>query len=230
MRLNKYLALCGLGSRRRCDTLISNKKILINGVIVDDFSYRIKLNDIVQYKNSIIVPNNNFKFYLLNKPSGYVCSSSTIEGKRVIDLIPSDRRLFTIGRLDRDTTGAIIITDNGDFANKIMHPRYQIEKVYIIESKIDINKKLYNKFENGIDIGKGEVSKGKIKRLHKQNGIIYWEVKIKEGKNREIKRLFQAMGSKVLKLHRYSIAGFNVKNIRIGSFTMLNKKQINGLI
>ena len=230
MRLNKYLALCGLGSRRKCDSLISGKKISINGALNDDFSYKVKKDDIVQYKNSIITPNVDFKFYLLNKPSGYVCSSSIKDGRRVIDLIPSDRRLFTIGRLDRDTTGAIIITDNGDFANKIMHPRYEIEKIYIVESKIDITRKVYNDFKNGVDIGRGEVAKGEIKRLHQQNGIIYWEIKIKEGKNREIKRLFKALGSEVLKLHRYSIAGFNVKNIKIGNFAMLNKKQINGMI
>ena len=230
MRLNKYLALCGLGSRRKCDSLISGKKIFINGILIDDFSYQVVKGDIVQYKNSIITPNDDFKFYLLNKPSGYVCSSSTKDGRRVIDLIPTDRRLFTIGRLDRDTTGAIIVTDNGDFANRIMHPKYEIEKIYIIESKIDISRKGYSNFKNGVDIGKGEVAKGKIKRLQKQNGIIYWEIKIKEGKNREIKRLFKALGSEVVRLHRYSIAGFNVKNIKVGDFIMLNKKQINGLM
>ena len=230
MRLNKYLALCGLGSRRKCDDLISGKRISINGNLIDDFSYKVKPNDIVQYKNSIITPNEDYRFYLLNKPSGYVCSSSTKEGKRVIDLIPTKRRLFTIGRLDRDTTGAILLTDNGDFANKIMHPRYGVEKVYIVETKIDVKKDLYEKFKIGIDIGRGEVAKGQIKRLKKKNGLIFWEVKIKEGKNREIKRLYKAMGSIVIKLHRYSIAGFNVKNIKIGSFTMLNKKQINSLV
>ena len=143
MRLNKYLALCGVDSRRKCDTLILKKKIKVNGKVVGDFSYRVQKDDLVQYKNSVVSPQDDYKFYLINKPSGYVCSSSPSDGKRVIDLIPSKRRLFTIGRLDRDTTGAIIVTDNGDVANKFMHPKYKIEKIYIAESKMDIDRKIY---------------------------------------------------------------------------------------
>ena len=230
MRLNKYLALCGVDSRRKCDTLILKKKIKVNGKVVGDFSYRVQKDDLVQYKNSVVSPQDDYKFYLINKPSGYVCSSSPSDGKRVIDLIPSKRRLFTIGRLDRDTTGAIIVTDNGDVANKFMHPKYKIEKIYIAESKMDIDRKIYGNLINGISIGSGQIAKGKMTRLHKENGIIFWEIILTEGKNREIKRLFKSMGSELTKLHRYSIAGFNVKNIKIGHYRSLNIKQIQKLI
>ncbi len=230
MRLNKYLASCGIDSRRKCDELILKKQIKVNGKIVEDFSYRVKENDLVQYKTSIVSPRNDFKFYLINKPAGYVCSSSLDDGRRVVDLIPSSRRLFTVGRLDRDTTGAMIVTDNGDLANKLMHPKYKIEKIYIAESKKNIESKIYNKFESGISIGSGQVAKGKMKRLHKENGIIFWEIKLTEGKNREIKRLFKAMGSEITRLHRYSIAGFNVKDIKIGRYKPLSMRQIQKII
>ena len=114
MRINRYLARCGLGSRRECDEHIKNKKIKINGKILDDFSYSVKNNDCVQYKNKNVTFINEDYIYLLNKPKGYICTSNDPRGrKRIIDLIPTQIRLFSIGRLDYNSTGIILLTNNG---------------------------------------------------------------------------------------------------------------------
>ena len=140
MRINKYLARCGVGSRRQCDEYIKNRKIKINGSIIDDFSYSVKDTDCVQYKGK----NLNFVvedyIYILNKPKGYICTLDDPKGrKKVIDLIPVNIRLFNIGRLDCNTTGIILFTNNGDLANRLLHPSNQVKKKYYVESKEKIN-------------------------------------------------------------------------------------------
>ena len=156
MRLNKYLAHCGVSSRRKCDDLIKNKKISINGKVVIDFSYTVSNDDIVVYKNKVLNLEDSKSIYLLNKPKGYICSNAAESKKRVIDLIKDDKRLYTIGRLDVNTSGAILITNNGDLANQLLHPRYNKEKKYIAKTKVDIPKQEYLKLQSGLHIGKNE--------------------------------------------------------------------------
>ena len=136
MRINKYLARCGIGSRRECDNYIKNRQIKINGKILDNFSYSVKDTDCIQYKNKNINFITEDYIYILNKPRGYICTSNDPKGrKKIIDLIPTDVRLFSIGRLDYNSTGIILLTNNGDIANQLLHPSNKIEKKYYVESK-----------------------------------------------------------------------------------------------
>ena len=230
MRLNKYLARSGFASRRKCDKLIEDGKVVINGSINKNFGYIVMPDDVIVCDGSPIYSLPNTKIYLVNKLKGYISTSSDPQGrKKVIDLVPTDDRLFTIGRLDRDTTGAILVTNDGELANKLMHPRNQIERVYIVASKIDIEKEKRKLLSKGIDIGGGFVAKGEINRLNVSGGLIYWRIILREGKNHEVKRIFVALNSKVIHLHRESFAGFDVSELSPGKYKKINNKDIKKL-
>ena len=230
MRLNKFLSHAGVASRRKCDEYIESGKIQVNGKKVTDFSYQVQLDDIVLCDKRLVEITNERLVYLLNKPKGYICTNSdTHDRKKVVDLLPSNERLFTIGRLDRDTTGAILVTNDGDLANQLMHPRFKKEKIYLAETKEDIEDKLLPTLTKGIKLERGEFAKGQIKRLDRYKGRILWEVILTEGKNREVKRIFETFGTNVVSLHRHSFAGLNVNNLKVGKYRQLNSKIIQSL-
>ena len=231
MRLNKFLSHAGVASRRKCDEYIESGKVQINGKKITDFSYQVKPDDIVFCDRQLIENTNERVVYLLNKPKGYICTNSdTHERKKVVDLLPSSQRLFTIGRLDRDTTGAILVTNDGDLANQLMHPRFKKEKIYLAETKEDIDDKELPALTKGMQLDRGEYAKGSIKRLDRYKGRILWEVILTEGKNREVKRIFETFGTHVISLHRYSFADLNVNNLKVGKYRQLNSKIIQSLL
>ena len=230
MRLNKFLSHAGVASRRKCDEYIESGKVQVNGKKVTDFSYQVQLDDMVLCDGRLVENSNERIVYLLNKPKGYICTNlDTHDRKKVVDLLPSNDRLFTIGRLDRDTTGAILITNDGDLANQLMHPRFKKEKIYLAETKEDIEDKLLPTLTKGIKLERGEFAKGQIKRLDRYKGRILWEVILTEGKNREVKRIFETFGTNVVSLHRHSFAGLNVNNLKVGKYRQLNSKIIQSL-
>ena len=223
MRLNKYLAHCGVASRRKCDQLIEDGEISINGKVATNYSYQVSNNDIVTFGNKAVsLEDSQYSLYLLNKPRGYICSNAKDNKKRAIDLIKSNSRLYTVGRLDVNTSGAILVTNDGDLANKLTHPQYSKEKKYIAKTILDIPKEKYLQVKKGISIGRNQRAKGTIRRLKKENKFIYWEVTLSEGKNREIRRVFEKLDSKVIDLHRYEFAGLDVRDIKPGHYKKIN--------
>ena len=228
MRLNKYLAHCGVASRRKCDQLIKDRKIKINGKIVVDYSYKVKNSDVVVFENrAVSLEDEEYSLYLLNKPKGYICSNAKDNKNRAVDLIKSKSRLYTVGRLDVNTTGAILVTNDGDLANKLSHPRYDKKKKYLVRTFIDIPKEKYLQLKKGLNIGKRQKAKGVIKKIKKENKHIYWEVTLTEGKNREIRRIFEKLGSEVMDLHRYEFACLSVRNIKIGNYKKIDPNIVN---
>ncbi len=231
MRLNKYLAQAGLASRRKCDDFIRAGLIKVNGKVTLGFSTDIGEEDIVQYKNRVLEVSTEKVVYLLNKPEGVVSTSiDTHNRKTVLDLLPKAERLFTIGRLDRDTTGALLATNDGDLAYKLTHPKFGIKKVYIVMSKDDIPAEKQRQFSKGLRLEDGSIAKGVIRKITHENHRNIWEVTLTEGKNREIKRLFTAMGSRVQKLHRVSFAGISADNLKPGKFRKLSKSELKLLL
>ena len=227
MRLNKYIAKAGVVSRRKADILIKDGLIKINGKVVTNFGFNLDDNDIVTYQDKVISPDLNVA-YVLNKPKGYVCSNSDkYNNKTVFDLIDSDLRLFTIGRLDRDTTGVLLITNNGNLAFQLTHPKYGIEKKYYVTSVKDIDSENIPKLKKGIYLDDGSFVKARLKRLYKKDGKIFWDIRLTEGKNREIKRIFMHFDSKVTNLHRYKFANIEIKSLKIGDYRKLNKKELS---
>ncbi len=231
MRLNKFLARAGLASRRKCDQLIENGKVVINGQITKNFSYNVDSEDVVICNGVPIDTIPKSRVYLVNKLKGYISTSSDPHRrKKVIDLIKSVDRLFTVGRLDRDTTGAILVTNDGQLANNLMHPRNQIERIYLVATKIDISHLEYKTIRKGLKLDKNTMAYGKIFRLGKRGGLIHWKVILCEGKHHEVKRIFKMLGSSVIHLHRESFAGISVDNLVPGKYRELKKNEINALI
>ena len=227
MRLNKFLSRCGLDSRRKCDDIIRNKKISINGSVVTDFSYQVKEDDVVTYNNKYLEIEDQSIIYILNKPKGYVCTSKDPQNRlKVIDLIDTNIRLFTVGRLDRDTTGIILLTNDGDISNKLTHPRYNKEKKYYVKTKGRIEDQFLEKLKNGYKLKDGVKVKADLKLVSNSQNIFEWDVVLTEGKNREIKRIFSNFNSKVTLIHRYSFCGITLNNLKIGKYRKMSIDKI----
>ena len=230
MRLNKFLARAGVASRRKCDSLIESGKVVVNGHVKTNFGYQVGADDIVICNGMPINSLPKTKVFLVNKLKGYISTSSDPQGRKcVIDLVPSQDRLFTIGRLDRDTTGAILVTNDGELANNLMHPKNQIERVYIVASKLNIYREKRGLLSKGLDLGDGTKARGELQRLERKGGLIYWKVVLKEGKNHEVKRIFKALGSAVVHLHRQSFAGLEIDGISPGKSRVLKKNEIDNI-
>jgi len=231
MRLNKFLARAGVASRRKCDSLIESGKVVVNGNVKRDFSYQVAADDIVVCNGMPINSLPKTKVYLVNKLKGYISTSTDPQGRKcVIDLVPSPYRLFTVGRLDRDTTGAILVTNDGELANKLMHPKNQIERIYIVASKLNISREKRGLLAKGLDLGDGSKAHGELHSLDRSGGLIYWKVVLREGKNHEVKRIFKALGSAVVHLHRQSVAGLEIDKISPGKFQALKEHDIKKLL
>jgi len=231
MRLNRFLARSGLASRRKCDQLIKSGKVVVNGQIMKNFSYQVAPKDQLICDGVLIDSIPKSRVYILNKLKGYISTSSDPQGrKKVIDLIKSTDRLFTIGRLDRDTTGAILVTNDGQFANNLTHPRNHVEKIYHVVTKIDIPLVVYNTLSKGLKLDNRTTAYGYIKRLGKKGGLIYWKITLCEGKNHEVKRIFKTLGSHVINLHRESFAGMTADKLEPGKYRQLKKYEINKLL
>ena len=224
MRINRYIAQCGLGSRRKCDEYIFKGLIKVNGKIKTDFSYNVKKDDYVQFNNKLLEPPI-LETYILNKPRGYICTKKDNMNRKIIyDLLPN-KNLFSIGRLDYDTTGIILLTNDGDLSYKLTHPKFNIKKKYIVLTDGKLTKNDIKNIRSGLRIDKKNTLKAKIVYLCKTNNKYEWNITLTEGKNREIKRIFNYFKINVLKLHRYEFAGLVLNNISIGKYRKINNKE-----
>ena len=231
MRLNKFLARCGIDSRRKCDQIIKAKKISINGHIVTDFSYQVQKDDIILYDGKYLEIEDKSIVYILNKPKGYVCTSNDpYDRMKVINLIDINIRLFTVGRLDRDTTGIILLTNDGDIANYLAHPKYNKEKKYYVKSKGKIENSLLKQIRNGYVLKDETKIKANIRLISNSGNIFEWDIILREGKNREIKRIFSEFDAKVTLIHRYSFAGIELNNLKVGKYKIMSKEEMTKII
>ncbi len=235
IRLQKFLAENGIASRRKCEELIIDKKIKINGEIA---KLGRKVNpeiDKIEYNGKVIKPNNKeYTYILLNKPIGIVTSAhDQFERETVIDLIETDKRIVPVGRLDMYTSGALILTDDGDFIYKVTHPKHEINKTYnvtlfgiVLDSDIE-------KLREGVIIDeeyKTKPAKVKILKIDKEKNISRLEITIHEGKNRQVRKMCETIGKKVLALHRAKIGNIGVKDLKIGSWRYLKKSEVNQIL
>ena len=229
MRINRFISQCGIGSRRKCDEYISNGFIKVNGKVNLDFSYNVKETDYVQFNNKLIELPEPIT-YILNKPKGYICTKKdNFNRKLIYDLLPN-KNLFSIGRLDYDTTGIILVTNNGELSHKLTHPKFGILKKYIVCTDGKITKNEIKTILNGLRINKRDVLRAKIKSLNKINNKYNWDITLAQGKNREIKRIFNYYDINVLKIHRYEFAGIILHNLALGKYRKINKKELKLLV
>lgn len=233
-RLQKFIASTGYTSRRKAEELIREGRVKVNGDTVFEMGTKIDNGDIVEVDGIILnVENKEQKvYYLLNKPREVITSVSDDKGRKtVIDLISTDKRIYPVGRLDYDTTGILILTNDGELANLLMHPKNNIDKVYIAKVRGLIGKAELTKLSNGVYIDGKKTSKAKarIRNYDKKTNASIVELTIHEGKNHQVKNMFKAIGYDVLKLKRERYAFLDVKNLKSGEYRLLTPKEVKKL-
>ncbi len=230
-RLQKVIANSGYTSRRKAEELIKEGKVKVNGEIVYELGTKVDFSDTIQVDGYTLKKENKV-YYLLNKPRGIITSTSDDKGRKtVVDLINTNIRIYPVGRLDYDTTGAIILTNDGQLANLLMHPKSNVDKLYIAKIKGLIGKEQIIKLEKGVYIDgvKTAKSKVRIKKYDKKTDTSIVEIIIHEGKNHQVKKMFESIGYSVLKLKRESIAFLNLSGLKSGEYRLLNPKEVKKL-
>ena len=203
-RLQKVIASSGVCSRRKAEELIVNGKVKVNGKVVTELGTKVDNKDEIEVNNELIVKEEK-EYYLLNKPRGVITSTSDDKGRTtVVDLIDTTSRIYPVGRLDYDTTGALILTNDGEFANILTHPKNNIDKVYLAKLNGIIKGEQINKLKDGVMLDDVLVkpSRVKLKKVDPTKNTSMVEITIHEGKNHEVKRLFESVGFLVDKLTR----------------------------
>lgn len=233
MRLNRYIALCGVCSRRKADDLIESKRVHVNGRLVSTLGHVVTLGkDKVKVGGKPVV-QKHFAYYVFNKPKNVLSTMSDPKGRpTVFDYFKtSEEGLFPVGRLDWDAEGIMVLTNDGEFANKLAHPKWGVEKTYLVKIKGTISQVKLNKLTTGISIIGGKVRALEAVKLKKGKGQHDWvRITISEGKNRQIKRMFEKIGFDVLKIQRISIGGLMLRGLRKGGIREITKPKVRKLI
>ena len=230
MRLNKYLARSGVAARRKADELITAGRVWVNNQQVTALGVEIGEDDLVEVDGRPVEPLPEQVVYLLHKPAGVVSSvTDPQERKTVVELIRDHRRLFPIGRLDRDTTGTLLITNDGELANLLTHPRYGVEKRYLAEVKGRLNSRAIAQLGAGAVIAGGVKVRAQIQELARHGRRTTYRLILTEGKNREIKRIFRHHGLPLVRLHRTSFAGLSADGLPPGRYRRLRRVEMNNL-
>lgn len=238
VRLQKFLAEAGIASRRKCEELIQSGKVMVNGKVVETLGTKINpKEDKVTYNGKIVENSLQKTYILLNKPIGYVTTAKDqFKRDTVLDLIKINKRIVHCGRLDMYTSGALILTDDGDFVYKITHPKHEIEKTYTVTIKGIVTNEEVQKLRQGVEIddnGEKYITKKANVRILKtdiEKDISRLEIVIHEGKNRQVRKMCEAVGRKVLALHRSKIGNIGVKDLKIGTWRYLKKHEIEKLL
>lgn len=229
-RLQKYLAKCGVCSRRKAEELIKNKKVKVNGKIVENVVLVNGEKDIIEVDGKKIIPVKKKIYILLNKPIGVITSSSDqFNRKTVIDLIDINERIFSVGRLDYDTSGLLILTNDGDLAYKMTHPSYELKKTYIARVKGIPRLEELERFENGLKIEDYITSPAKIKIIDKEKNSSILEITIHEGRNRQVRKMCMAIGHPVITLKRKQIGEIKLQNLEVGEWRYLSETEVDYL-
>ena len=231
IRLQKFLANSGVASRRKCEELILQGKIEVNGKIVTELGTKIiPGEDKITYNGKEVQSNSEeFVYILLNKPIGVVTTAKDQFGREsVLDLIKVKQRVFPVGRLDMYTSGALILTNDGDFVYRLTHPKHEINKTYTVTVRGKIVDEEVEKLRKGVKIEDYTTKPAKVKilKIDEEKNISRLEITIHEGKNRQVRKMCEAIGKKVIALHRSKIGDIGVKDLKIGTWRYLNKAEI----
>ncbi len=230
-RLHKFLASTGAGSRRECETFITQGRVNVNGHVVTKMGVKVDpVKDVVLLDGERVKPQT-LAYYLLNKPKGYICTNSDERGRpRVVDLIQREnRRIYTVGRLDAESTGLILLTNDGAIANVICHPRYRIEKRYQVVVRGEVNRNQVTRVAAGVWLAEGKSSPARVVPVgfHPKRQETILEMTLFEGRNREIRRVFAKVGLQVRRLRRVSIGPLDIGDLPPGGYMKLTPKDLS---
>ena len=227
-RLQKVIAASGYTSRRKAEELILNGKVTVNGKKVYELGTKVDTKDEIKIDGNVISREDK-EYYLLYKPRGVITSTSDDKARKTVtDLINTKKRIYPVGRLDYDTTGVLLLTNDGEFTNIITHPSKKIDKVYVakvkgIVSYMDIKKLCSGVYIDGVKTSK---AKAKIKKYDKEKQTTIVELIIHEGKNHQVKKMFESLGYEVIKLKREKVAFFDLKGLKPGEYRSLTPKEV----
>lgn len=228
MPLNKYLAHCGVSSRRDAAQLIKEGRVKVNRQVCNEPGYKVQPSDIVQFNGKRMFVTHNLVYILLNKPKDYITTTDDPQGRKtVLQLIKpaTKERLYPIGRLDRNTSGALLLTNDGDLTQKLSHPSYEVKKVYEVKLDKSLTKSHFEKILNGIILDDGPVHvDGLAYADAKDKSII--GIEIHSGRNRIVRRIFEHLGYDVKGLDRVMYAGLTKKNVERGKWRYLSEKEV----
>lgn len=224
MRINKFIAKAGYSSRRKADELIEAGKVKVNGQVLTELGYQVGSSDVISIGGEILKLEEYF-YYKLNKPVGYITSNfDPHNDKDLNNLLDLDQRFFAAGRLDKDSRGLLIITNDGDFTNSLTHPSSGISKEYVVKVDRLLDKDQIKEFETGLDIGNNEfTADAKIKYI----GENTYRVLIRQGYNRQIRRMFDVLGSNVVDLKREKIGAIYLDDLKEGHYQRFNQKEMD---
>jgi 23S rRNA pseudouridine2605 synthase len=230
-RLQKYMAECGVASRRKCEEIILSGRVKVNEDIIKELGFKINSDtDMVFLDGKIIEPEEKKLYIALNKPAGYVSTVKDEKGRQtILDLVKVKERIYPIGRLDYDTSGLILLTNNGDIYNKVIHPRQVINKTYIARIEGDPNDAEIERFRSGVDIGGYITSNAEFNILSKDNISTTVEIIIHEGKNRQIRRMCEAINHPVIELKRVVVGNIKLGNLEVKQWRNLSDKEVSYL-
>lgn len=228
-RLQKIIASSGYCSRRKAEELIEVGKVYVDGKKVTELGTKVNGNEVIVVEGVTLQKEIKKVYYLLNKPAGYICSLSDEKGRKIVtDLIDTKERIYPVGRLDYDTTGLLLLTNDGEFANILMHPSNNVEKVYRATIDALLTTEEIYKLKDGIVIDGIKVipSKVKIRKRNKVKNTEVIEIGIVEGRNHIVKRIFESMGHKVIKLKREKYAFLDIEGISVGAYRSLTINEV----
>jgi 23S rRNA pseudouridine2605 synthase len=224
VRLNAYLARAGVASRRKADDLIKAGRVTVNGE-PGQLNTFVQQRDVVEVDGTR-VEKQQLTYLLLNKPRDTVTTASDPQGRKtVVDLAPRETRVVPVGRLDVDTTGALLLTNDGELAHRLAHPRYGVEKTYVVEVEGEPSDATLQQLRSGVELDDGPTAPAKVRRLTKN----ILELTIHEGRNRQVKRMLEAVGHPVTRLHRSEYAGLNVEGLDLGQWRELTSDEVERL-
>ena len=230
MRINQYIAAAGITSRRKADEMIEEGRVRINGAVLMSQGYHVQEGDIVEVDGVRIMPEQKKVYYLLNKPAGYVTSTADKEGRPVVtELVPDSIRVFPVGRLDLNTTGLLILTNDGDLSNKLMHPSHGFNKKYLVRAAGIVTLKEAERLRRGIDIGGFVTSPADVDLIRHDRNSTVVEITIHEGKNRQVRRMFKAIGHPVLELSRIELGNLTIGRLAQGQCRKLSPAEVEYL-
>ncbi|MFA5410209.1 MAG: pseudouridine synthase [Bacilli bacterium] len=230
-RLQKVIAHAGFASRRKAEELIIRGKVMVNGRVVKELGIKVETTDDIVI-DGIKLEKEEREYYLFNKPRGVITTTSDDkQRKTVMDYFDTNKRLYPVGRLDYDTTGALIVTNDGDFTNLMLHPSHNIDKIYVAKLEGIIDGQAINRIKDGIKIGDSTIypSRVKLKKKDPQTKTSIVEITVHDGKNHEIKNIFEMVGFPVEKLKRETFGILNLKGLKSGEYRHLTSKEVKEL-
>lgn len=225
VRINKYIAESGLASRRKADELIEQGLVKVNGKIVKDLGTIISYSDFVTVKGDPISVEQHYIYIVLNKPKDYITTTKDEKGRKtVLDLVKKRARIYPIGRLDRNTTGVLLLTNDGELAHRLTHPSYEIERLYYAKLDKAMNLEDAQKLSEGVELEDGMTAPCEVFVMPDDKSKV--RILLKEGKNREVRRMFEAVGYEVKQLDRKMFAGITAQKLARGEYRHLERKEL----